>query len=318
MTRGYACLIDGKEVKKVAYLQGDAYVRGYGLKILKAVCDDKLEDWFDKQVHYNHECYGNNEPDPNFSLNWIRKSPETKGWLPYDFCEYGYVYNVRTGELKIYHYGSLLCVVKKEERDKFLFAFEHDSEIESGYFYNAESMSYNFKNWERRFRKLVEESSVAELQGYVDACKVPRPILGDSHLVLPGYSDNHPVYGKPFHVDGEVEEHGEVMFICEKQAWSSKWDVLIQLPCVRAYIAHDFASEKKAVDYIRIYIRKVGTDKLVRFAQISDMYKEAVKGGYNKTRDFSEQLQQEWDKESWVAPGGGFTVRDIQYNLSKY
>ena len=80
MTRGYICLIDGKKVTKYAYLQSDAYLDFYGVEILQAIMDNRIDAWMDKQIAYNHTCYGADEPSPHFTIDWIKRTKNNQDW----------------------------------------------------------------------------------------------------------------------------------------------------------------------------------------------------------------------------------------------
>lgn len=79
-TRGYACITNGSKIEKVAYLQSDAYLSCYGAEILDAIRYEAVDDWFDSQIKYNHKMYGNDEPDPEFDISFIRKTKRVSVW----------------------------------------------------------------------------------------------------------------------------------------------------------------------------------------------------------------------------------------------
>ena len=317
MTRGYAVLANGKEIKKVAYLMSDACLSGYGLKILKALSENKAGEWFDSQISYNHECYVDSEADKKFTLDWIRPSKRTREekWKSSYFMEYGYLVNARTGELKVYNYGKLIHTVKRDDYGKYLYYFENNFEIDAVICYDSEKMDYN---WNKSLKSHIADASLEELKELRAKADMERNELSDTHLIMPGHSINRPVYGKRYRTS---KDRREVMFITEKDRWSRKWSVLIQLPYIRVPIQNGFSSEKKAVECIRKIIRKVGSGKLKRFAEISERVTELYKNNrHSELKEVLDRLQTEWDKNPWYIPGGYFTVEQIrrEYSANAY
>ena len=104
MPSGYFCIVNEKKVEKAVYLNSDAYLSGYGFEILKSIIDSKLKEWIRETEKYTSR-FGT--PVQTFSLDWIRKNSNVKIGK-YDFYEYGYIYNSKTGMLKVYNFGKLI------------------------------------------------------------------------------------------------------------------------------------------------------------------------------------------------------------------
>ena len=302
MTRGYVCIVEGTKILKVAYLESDAYLKYYGKNILVSITNGTIDEWMENQIHYNHEIYGNEEPDKNFSLDWIRKGKNNKDWRISDFVEYGYLYNIKTNILKVYYCGKLLYTIKNEEFEKYLYFFENDWAISTYLSYDKEKMNYDYT----KVPSLIKKASMSDLELYEVLSHDVRMELDDTHSCLPGHdpSFEHYVYKKFFTTSRFLKSGEGICFICEKRY--KKWDVLVQLPYVRVTLATSFSSEKKAVEFIRQEIRKVGIDKLLRFVKICDFLEIHM----------PFDLETEWEKEPWYTPSGYFTVKDIKRNYT--
>lgn len=326
MTRGYICLIDGKKVTKYAYLQSDAYLDFYGVEILQAIMDNRIDAWMDKQIAYNHTCYGADEPSPHFTIDWIKRTKNNQDWERSDFYSYTYEYSLKTGTLKVYTSGDLYVTVKREEYEKYLFYFKNDSAISHYLHYNPETMEYDYK---KPIKKIIKNSSLEDLQQFFEESKKERLELENAHRVLAGHfrtlSDYEScyVYSKNFltsdyyHSDKRGYQK-KVPFIVEKPYRSTKWDVLVQLPYIRVPVASGFSSEKKAVEHIRSIIKQVGVDKLLRFGEVSNtlscFYKE---NRYDELQEYISQLEESYQKSPWYIPGGSFTPKEIRNHYMK-
>ena len=306
MTRGYVCTVNGAKIKKVAYLQSDAYLSGYGLEILKAIADNSIDSWMEKQISYNHECYGKDEPSPHFSLSWIRRGKENRDWEKYDFAEYGYLYNEQDGSLKVYCFGKLSITVRKEQREKYLYYFQHAFQIDGWLRYDADKLA----EINKPIKKLIDEATLQTLRKWVKESEAPRLELEDYHCISAGHSHEYPSYKKILRMSNRYDRMVE--FIVSKCSWSKKWEVMIQLPYSRAVIQRGFSSEKKAVEFIRT-LAKEHQDKLMRMSEIVSSICEAYRNNhYDELKLFINNLDNMWEQESWFTPGGLFTPQHIQ------
>lgn len=150
MTRGYVVITCGKKVKKYGYLNSDAYESWYGKRILQAIIDGNIDRYVDNIIKDNHACYGDEEPNPEFTLSWIRKDQSNKDWGKYDFFEYGYLYNENNGVLQVYNLGKLIYKISAEEREKYLYFFTNHQEIVEVCIYDPVMLNYNEKIPERK------------------------------------------------------------------------------------------------------------------------------------------------------------------------
>ena len=253
MTRGYVAVIRGKEIKKVAYLQSDAYLSYYGEKILKAITNNTIDKWMDKQIAYNHECYGEDKPNKDFSLDWIRKSKTNKDRKKYDFAEYGYLYDEKTGKLKAYHYGQLMCTVIPEEREKYQYMFENEDALWAYVNYDEELLNYK-KKPQSIF--LLKNEGMDMLKYMVATSKKQqeeRIFLSDSHLMAPGHSHGHPTYFKKLYFKWT---DNPISFVVSQSSFSKSWDVLIQETTCRKYLTSQrFGTETAAMKWLRAHIK---------------------------------------------------------------
>ena len=224
MTRGYVCVVEGRKVAKYAYLNSDAYLSGYGLEILQSVTNGTLDEWLENQIQNNHMMYGDKEPDPRFSLNWIRKSKETKEWRDSDYCEYGYIYIPKTGVLKVYNYGKLLCVITPECRDKYLYYFDREVKLLSAICYDDSKLALDFER-EKPFIKSIAQMSLHELEKYDELSDNMQdlPLLSDIHLLDVWHRADRPAYLKRLSTIAE-QSTTELDFVVSKEC-GNKWDV---------------------------------------------------------------------------------------------
>lgn len=308
MTRGYACITNGPKIEKVAYLQSDAYLSFYGVEILEAIQGNTLEAWFKKQIRYNHELYNNDEPNPGFDLNFIRKTKE----CPSGQTEYGYLFDRKTEELKVYNYGVLIAVVPKDQREKYLYFFRNSNEIRGALTYDPEKLAYSKKV---NMNRIVSNASVKDLEFWKTEGEKQVMVLDDRHLIAAGYSNKYPVYSKKLWWDN-AEHPKAVEFFANKNAFDSFWSVTIQLPFCRVSIGNDhYRSEVAAVNCIRT-LCKENPSRMERFADVFARYEEFIKNAENmdisRIREFAGELKEEYDKDPWYIARGYFTVDKIE------
>lgn len=327
MTRGYICLTDGKKVTKYAYLQSDAYLDFYGVKILQAIMENRIDAWMDKQIAYNHECYGVDEPSPYFTIDWIKKTKNNQDWERADFYSYTYEYNLKTGTLKVYTSGDLSVTVKRDEYEKYLFYFENASAISHYLRYDPEIMEYDLK---KPIKTIIKNSSLEELQQFFEESKKERLEVENAHRVLAGHFrgsnvyESSFVYSKDFRTSDYYHSskrgyNKKVPFIVEKPYMSTKWNILVQLPYIRVSVASGFSSEKKAVEHIRSIIKQVGVDKLLRFGEVSNTLSRFYKENkYDELSEYISHLEELYTKEPWYTPAGEFTTEKIRRHYKMY
>ena len=312
MTRGYACVVNGIQLEKVAYLQSDAYLSYYGVQIMEAVMNCTLDAWFEKQIKYNHELYGQDEPNPDFDLSFIRKTRE----CPTGQAEYGYLYSRKTGELRVYNNGRLMISVPREQREKYLYFFRNESKIWYALTYDQEKLDFLKKiNW----NTLVENASIKDLENWKEEGEKPFMILENRHLIAAGYSDRYPVYEKQLRwVNGNAP--GFVEFFADKNTYDSFWSAVIQLPYCRISLGERFQTEATVVRFIR-NLCKENASQIRRFADVFSMYKEFVKIPENmdiqKINEFVENLKEEYAKSPWYTANGYMSTDRIGKSLKE-
>lgn len=312
MTIGYVCVVNGTKIKKVAYLQSDAYLSCYGLEILQAITNDAINAWMDKQIAYNHECYGRTEPSPRFSLLWIKRGKENKDWDRYDFSEYGYLYNEKDGSLKVYSYGDLVLTVREEDREKYLYYFQYSNQIDGWLRYDAEKLDDNYK---KSIKKLIKDASIETLKEWVEEAAKPRLELSDVHCLCAGHTMEYPIYQKSLRRTDNYAR--SVKFIVAKSRFSKKWEVMVQLPYCRAVVQRNFSSESKATDFIRS-LAKANPQKLMRMAEICMQIENAYcNNEYDTLRSIVGSIDEIWEEEPWYTPNGSFTPQQIKNNYAR-
>ncbi len=290
MTRGYVVITKGKAIENVARLNADAYLSGYGLEILKNISSGKICEWV-------QEKRDQDDPDlENFCMQWIKPKKGDK-MSKYNYAEYGYVYNLNTGVLRVYYYGKLLLLVKPENIDKYLYFFEHEDSIISAFSYNAEMFNYagsytiNVKDCLRL--------SLLQLQELVSQSCETRYILSDTHLIAPGHRLGHEAYYKEFSSTDNLQK--KLTFTVEQNY--GFWHIYLQTPFGRYIInSGKYRSEKAAMKGLRDYIHRIGNyNQIMRTADILKMYEESesdIKKGY----DFINSLDKEWNTSPWWIP----------------
>lgn len=321
MTRGYVCITNSGKVVKYAFLESDAYLEGYGIKILRAITGGYIDAWIDKQIAYNHACYGAYHPSPSFTIDWIKRTKNNQNWERANFPSYSYEYNLKSGTLKVYTSGDLNVTVRKEEYEKYSFYFKNASAISHFLRYNPENMEYDYK---KSVKNIVQKSSLEELKQIFELSKKERLELENNHRVLSGHfrtlSDYEScyVYSKNFRTSDyyHSDKRGylkKVPFIIEKPYRNNKWNVLVQLPYTRITVASGFSSEKEAVECIRSIIKGVGVDKLLHFGEISNtlsrFYKENKRA---ELKEFISHLEDLFEEKPWYTPAGKFTAEEIK------
>ena len=294
MTRGYVCIVNGKNVEKVAYLSSDAYLSWYGIRILDSVRRNGLSDYIDNERKDNIASYGKkDDPCKNFDLNWIKPDKESKAYSDWNYAEYGYIYNQKTGALSVYNRGERLFVIKPEDRDRFAYIFENSSALESVLSYDTDKLTYNWKN---QIKKCAD-MSLEELQELVKKSKKDRIELDDCHCMASGYTAGREIYEKRL---TSLNRNVRLTFLAEHDHLITDhgWEVLLQTPyCRFTFLNKTFRSEKAAMRALREEI-KANSEGLFRLAEIFGEYEEAKNNGTLK--DFAKTLDAEWKIQPWI------------------
>lgn len=312
MTRGYYVIEKGSQVLKAVYLSGDAYLdRGYGERILKAFAKDReteyLDYLFDEMMPYEKEDIRDIVPE------WYRI---TKKSNHRPCIDYGYV--LKNNTLKVYYYGKLLFVVKKDTANKWIDAIKHTNELYNHYLYSNEKLRILYENEHQMWRQLQTRFDSGEDLTPTDL--LPQTYsdfeLYDDHCVDIWYLYDTPSYEKQLSIRGV----GDIKFIA---TWKySQWKLYIQLPYVRVAILGAFKTETAAMKKLRELIRE-RADGLKEFAIIANEYKRIagnirigidvkdVKPFDDFTKDFQDYL----DTHSWFTVRGRFNKKEIMKEL---
>lgn len=320
-TNGYVCLTrNGETVSKYAYLESNAYLKGYGVDILQAIMDNCIDAWMDKQIDFIHENLSEDIPSPNFTIDWIKRTKYNQDWKSTDFCPYTYEYHLETGTLHVYTNGELYLTVEKVEYEKYLFYFKNASAISDYLRYSPETMKYDCQ---KNVNNIIKNSRLEDLKEFFEASKMERLVLEDGHCALDGHFNGPTdyescyVYSKKFRTSDYYSNgrgcRKEVPFMVEKPRMENKWNVLVMLPYTRALIASGFASEDEAVAYIRSIIKEMGVDKLLRFGEILErltwLYEQER---YIELSDYISNLEEMYQTSPWYTPAGKFTAEEIK------
>ena len=314
MTSGYVCVLTGSKVDKVAYLSSDAYLSWYGLAILEAITKNNLDKYLDGIIEDIRAKYSKDyNPCDGFCLDWIResKSSRSNGFTRKDYEEYGYIVEAKTGILKVYKVGKLIFTVRPEEREKYLYYFEHYSEIDAFLCYDASKLTYD---WRKSPKNAVKEASLTQLKEWVELSSEERDVLDDTHFLLRGSSTENPIYGKSYGTSKMMEL---VQFFVYKPYLSNKWGIMVQLPFEKAVIRKEFSSEKKAVEEIRNIIRKTDRAAFRKFAELSDKLVNAYKNShFEELRTLLDELETIYDEQPWFLSESEFSIEKIRKHYS--
>ena len=309
MTRGYVVITKGGKVIKYGYLNSDAYTSWYGKRILQKVACEEISEYVDDIIKDNHACYGNEEPNPDFSLDWIRKGKNNKEWKKYDFMEYGYLYEENTGVLRVYNLGKLLYRITPEETEKYLYLFSNENKIMDILTYDSEKLMYDE---EKVTRKMIEAFSLADIVELVKEWRIKH----DNMIVVDVYnyiargwgSREYPVYSRWVRFGSERN----VEFLIEKNRLSNKWDVLIQFPYMRAIVRSGISSARAATEAVRDIV-KSNKKTLERTAEIMDdiEYKSKT-ADKHEFKSYLSCLPKLWFVQPWYTAEDAFAVEKIQ------
>ncbi len=302
MTRGYVC-ITGKGTHKVAYLISDAYLSSYGLQILEAKKNDRLVQLID-------EIAKDNDPDDckGFQLNWIRPDKESRADKNWRYAEYGYIFNVQSFTISVYHYGKRLFVINckhQKEMEKYLFLFEHEDDIYHSMAYN-ESLLKDTITFDQAMKQ-VKGNSLSVLESLVQkANAVNRVYLSDEHLIARGYRADRPSYIKEL---TDTNSGYSLKFIAS-QDYDKKWSLLLQTPFVRIELDRGLRSERAVVKRILQRIHNQGSEKFLRLAEIMSMCRKACeKKDMLKIQKLKEDMEAMFAEQEWFTYNSQLTPR---------
>ncbi len=327
MTRGYVCIITGKKVVNVAYLNSDAYLSWYGLQILKAIdkatVDKGINAWVENQRNENIACYGNDDDCKNFALNWIKPDKVSRAIADWTYVEYGYIYDASNYNLKVYHRGKLIVTIDTDNLDeinKYLYLFEKEDEIYKAISYD-EDMLADVVNFDKVI-KIAAKKDLSELKGLVSKDETTEKIyLSNYHCIATGHRTGHEVYQKE--VEWLFGSNSERLnFIVEHDTTEYSdygWRVLIQTPFVRIPIRvngkNRFSSEKNLMKSLRNFVKDNST-KLFRLAYLMNYY-ERRKIELD-IPDFISMLEPFWEEGHWFVSDGYLTKEWFKREASRY
>ena len=313
MTRGYYVIEKGSQVLKAVYLSGDAYLdRGYGERILKAFAEDReteyLDYLFDEMMPHEKEDIRDIVPE------WYRI---TKKSNHRPCIDYGYV--LKNNTLKVYYYGKLLFVVKKDTANKWIDAIKHTNELYNHYLYSNEKLRILYENEYQMWRQQQTRFDSGEDLTPTDLLpqKYSDFKLYDDHCVDVWYRDDAPSYEKMLRIRGV----GDIKFIAKCRY--GQWKICIQLPYVRVAILDKFKTETAAMKKLRELIRE-RTDDLKKFAIIAGKYKKITESMRTEISngkdmrsfdDFIKDFQDYLDTHTWFTASRCFDKKEIMKEL---
>lgn len=313
MTRGYYVIEKGSQVLKAVYLSGDAYLDcGYGERILKAFAKDGeteyLDYLFDEMMPHEKEDIRDIVPE------WYRITQKSNH-RPY--VDYGYV--LKNNTLRVYYYGKLLFVVKKDTANKWINAIKRTNELYNHYLYSNEKLRILYENERQMWRQL--QAKFDSGKDLIPTDLLPQTYsdfeLYDDHCVDVWYLYGTPSYEKKLSIRGI----GDIKFIA---TWKySQWKIYIQLPYVRVAVLGEFKTETAAMKKLRELIRE-RADGLKEFAIIANKYKRIagnIRIGISNGKDvrpfddFTKDFQDYLDTHTWFTASGYFGNKKIMKEL---
>ena len=310
MTRGYVC-ITGKGTNKVAYLSS-AYLSYYGLKILEAKKNNQLVQFIDSIAKENeiNDC-------KNFQPNWIRPDKVSRADKKWSYAEYGYIFNVQSCTLSVYHYGKRLFVINcnnPQEIERHLYLFEHEDDIYHSMAYNEYLLKYTMTF--DQAMKQVKDNSLIVLESLVQkANTVNRVYLSDEHLIARGYRADRPSYIKEL---TDTNSGYSLKFIAS-QEYDQKWSLLLQTPFARIELDNGLRSERAVVKRILQRIHNQGSERFLRLAEIMSMCRKACeKKDMLKIQKLKEDMETMFTEQEWFTYSSQLTPRWFVNELRRY
>ena len=298
MTRGYVCIVEKKKVLKVAYLSSSAYLSHYGYLIIRAIIAGNIDTWIDAENKDNQAFYGDEDPCQGFRLSWIMRSAEN---VDGDYEEYGYVYNVCSRSLNVYHRGELLFHVTKDEYSKYEYIFKHYYELQDYLDYRPNILAYDrdFRRNKRTLRKLslTEIKNIPLNNEYIE--------ITDSLLMDCFHRLDRPSYVKCVK---NKDSMTIAEFIVSKEY--GKWNICFQLPYIRVSVAGGLRSEKACMDKIRKIVSD-NYDEFLELILIDAYVLEAFEERILSTDELKNFLRKRWEEKKWYTANGMYTVDKI-------
>ena len=281
MTRGYYVLEKANKILGAAYLSGDAYLcGGYGEKIIQAFSENReteyLHQLIDEMTDYDRENVTDLVPE----CYRITKKSEDR-----PFVDYSYV--LKNNTLRVYYYGKLMFIIRKETADNWLDAVRHEDELYKHYLYSNEKFRTLYEKQNVMWKQLQEKFESGS--GLTDEDVKPQEYAGmelsDDHCMDVWYRLDAPAYVKIL----TVQEIGDIKFIVNYSYHN--WVACIQLPWCRIGVlnGHSFKTETAAMKKLRDLIRDK-FEQLKEFAIICNKYHDLVQTFQIGKKDLSNRL----------------------------
>lgn len=267
MTRGYYVLEKGNKIPEAAYLSGDAYLcEGYGEKIIRAFSENKETEYLHQLIAEMTDYDQENVTDLVPECYRITKKSEDR-----PFVDYSYV--LKNNTLRVYYYGKLMFVIRKETADKWLDAVRHEEGLYKHYLYSTEKLRTLYEKQNVMWKQLQEKFDSGS--GLTDEDVKPQEYVGmelsDDHCMDVWYCYEAPAYVKILTIQGI----GDIKFIVNYSYHN--WVACIQLPWCRIGVlnGHSFKTETAAMKKLRDFIREK-SEQLKEFAIICNKYRDLV------------------------------------------
>ena len=225
---------------------------------------------------------------------------------------------MKNNTLRVYYYGKLLFVVKKDTANKWINAIKHTNELYNHYLYSNEKLGTLYENEHQMWRQLQTRFDSGKDLTPTDL--LPQTYsdfeLYDDHCVDIWYLYDTPSYEKKL----SIRSVGDIKFIA---TWRySQWKIYIQLPYMRAAILGKFKTETAAMKKLRELIREKADD-LKEFAIIANKYNRIagnIRTGIDGKDvrpfdDFTKDFQDYLDTHTWFTVRGRFNKKEIMKEL---
>lgn len=281
MTRGYYVLEKGNKILEAAYLSSDAYLsEGYGEKIIQAFSENRETECLHQLIAEMTDYDQENVTDLVPECYRITKKSEDR-----PFVDYSYV--LKNNTLRVYYYGKLMFVIRKETADKWLDAVRHEEELYKHYLYSSEKLRTLYEKQNVMWKQLQEKFDSGS--GLTDEDVKPQEHVGmelsDDHCTDVWHRSDAPAYVKILTVQGI----GDVNFIVNYSY--RNWVACIQLPWCRIGIlnGHSFKTETATMKKLRDFIRD-RSEQLKEFVIICNKYHDLVQAFQIGKKDLKNRL----------------------------
>jgi hypothetical protein len=304
MANGYVAITNGVKMIKYRYLSSNSEVDRVGWTILHHIIEKTIDAYVDDSKD-NYRC------------------PYTKLERISTFCEYGYLYDEKTGILKIYRRGEFIYNVDAtiEEREKYLFFFKNQKKITDAYTYHWEKLSFDRNKLTRNVVEALNLADMKELVNKYDKYKDDMFILDVNDIEIWNLVNDIKTWTfsnaprKTQYINYRwtlYMSKYSVVFYVFQNIENDLWDIMIELPYDRAMIASGYKCVSMAADKIREIVHE-NPKQLMMMAKIMKILETHYnKKEYHELESLIVSLPDLWEIEPWYTACDQFTIDNIK------